>query len=203
MTSSESEEQPSSRKRSRTSNSVEDGAKKARGRPRVDAQDATAADVSGLVLRLCCAAAKDCSCVACVRDDPCESSCCCRLLLSLSSSEGGKLTTTQRRRTQIRLAQRAYRQRKETTISSLVNQSTHLHSIIEQMHKTFMSFNESALKSSLVQFSPALARELQHATETFTSLAKTASESKGSDDEQDESAEQPIQSAPRSQVEAQ
>jgi hypothetical protein len=203
MTSSESDEQPPSRKRSRTSNTVEDGAKKARGRPRVDTQDATAADVSGLVLRLCCTAAKDCSCIDCVRDDPCKSSCCCRLLLLFPSSEGGRLTTTQRRRTQIRLAQRAYRQRKETTISSLVDQSTHLHSIIEQMHKTLMSFNESALKSGLGQFSPALAKELQHATETSTSLAKAASESKGSDDEQGESAEQPIQTAPRPQVKAQ
>jgi hypothetical protein len=121
----------------------------------------------------------------------------------------GKLTTTQRRRTQIRLAQRAYRQRKETTISSLVNQSTHLHSIIEQMNKTFQSFNDSALKSGLVQSSPALARELKHATETFTSLAKTASETKNSYSEQGESAEQPeqpeqpVQPAQRPQVQVQ
>jgi hypothetical protein len=71
------------------------------------------------------------------------------------------------------------------------------------MHKTFMSFNDSALKSGLVQFSPALARELQHVTETFTSLAKTASEYKGSDDEQGESAEQHVQPARRPQVETQ
>lgn len=51
MTSSESEAQAQkSRKRSRKSNGGEDGAaggKKTRGRPRVDTQDATAADVSG------------------------------------------------------------------------------------------------------------------------------------------------------------
>jgi hypothetical protein len=49
MTSSDSEGKAPSRKRSRASNSAEDGAKdgkKARGRPRVDTQDATAADVS-------------------------------------------------------------------------------------------------------------------------------------------------------------
>jgi hypothetical protein len=54
MTSSESEEQTqTARKRSRRSNSGDDGSaggKKARGRPRVDTQDATAADVSGDVL---------------------------------------------------------------------------------------------------------------------------------------------------------
>lgn len=48
--SSESDEHAQQlRKRSRRSNSGEDaaGGKKARGRPRVDTQDATAADVSG------------------------------------------------------------------------------------------------------------------------------------------------------------
>jgi hypothetical protein len=50
MTSSESEGQVPSRKRSRTNNSAEDGAKKARGRPRVDTQDATAADVSCFIV---------------------------------------------------------------------------------------------------------------------------------------------------------
>lgn len=56
MTSSDSEEHTQhSRKRSRRSNSGEDGAggKKARGRPRVDTQDATAADVSGDFLCFC------------------------------------------------------------------------------------------------------------------------------------------------------
>ena len=49
MTSSESDDQLTSRKRSRTSASSEDASaagKKARGRPRVDTQDETAADVS-------------------------------------------------------------------------------------------------------------------------------------------------------------
>jgi hypothetical protein len=53
MTSSESDGAPS-RKRSRPSNSTEDGVKdgkKARGRPRVDPQDSTAADVSASSIR--------------------------------------------------------------------------------------------------------------------------------------------------------
>ncbi|KAF1851507.1 uncharacterized protein K460DRAFT_36250 [Cucurbitaria berberidis CBS 394.84] len=134
MTSSESEEQAQPRKRSRTSNSTEDGAaggKKARGRPRVDTQDSTAAD---------------------------------------------------RRRTQIRLAQRAYRQRKETTISSLKSQGTQLHSIIEQMNKTFLQLNESALKSGLLQMNPSLAQEFKLVTETFTNFAKIASDDQHSRD---------------------
>ncbi len=56
MTSSESEEQLPTLKRSRRSNSGEDGTttgeKKSRGRPRVDAQDATAADVSKFIRKV-------------------------------------------------------------------------------------------------------------------------------------------------------
>ncbi|KAF2030535.1 hypothetical protein EK21DRAFT_65189 [Setomelanomma holmii] len=140
--SSDSEGQAPTRKRSRTSEEAGAGGakegKKARGRPRVDTQDATAAD---------------------------------------------------RRRTQIRLAQRAYRQRKETTIVSLKQQSTQLHSIIEQMNKTFLRFNDSTLKSGLLQLNPALARELKRATDTFSSLTKTASELQNSDEDHVEGVE--------------
>jgi hypothetical protein len=94
-----------------------------------------------------------------------------------------KLTKSQRRRTQIRLAQRAYRQRKETTISSLKQQSSQLHSIIEQMNKTFLHFNDSVLKSGLLQLNSGLARELKHTTETFTSLAKAASDFEAADED--------------------
>lgn len=52
MTSSESEGQGQSRKRSRTSEGGGKEGKKARGRPRVDTQDATAADVSCLSSRV-------------------------------------------------------------------------------------------------------------------------------------------------------
>ncbi|KAH7390827.1 hypothetical protein DE146DRAFT_144541 [Phaeosphaeria sp. MPI-PUGE-AT-0046c] len=147
MTSSESEgANTRPRKRSRTSNTAEDGGKdgkKARGRPRVDTQDATAAD---------------------------------------------------RRRTQIRLAQRAYRQRKETTISSLKQQSTQLHSIIEDMNRTFLRLNDSVLKSGLLQLNAGLVSELKHATESFSSLAKNASDIEIGDEEQAEVVEQGAES---------
>jgi hypothetical protein len=57
------------------------------------------------------------------------------------------------------------------------------------MNKTFMHFNDAALKSGLVQMSPSLARELKQATETFTSLAKTASEVETGEEEQVERTE--------------
>ncbi|KAL5119769.1 hypothetical protein ACEQ8H_002375 [Pleosporales sp. CAS-2024a] len=139
MTSSESEVQAPSRKRSRTSEDGGKEGKKARGRPRVDTQDATAAD---------------------------------------------------RRRTQIRLAQRAYRQRKETTISSLKQQSTQLHSIIGQMGNAFLRVNESTLKSGLLQLNPGLARELKSATELFTTLARTARDLEAREDDNLKGAEQ-------------
>ncbi|KAJ4292686.1 hypothetical protein N0V90_009349 [Kalmusia sp. IMI 367209] len=130
MGSSDSDGQAPSRKRSRTSANGEEagaGGKKARGRPRVDTQDETAAD--------------------------------------------------------IRLAQRAYRQRKETTIASLKEQNDRLQSIIEQMNKSFLQFNESALKSGLLQLNPRLAQQLKSVTESFVSLAKSAAE--GHEDEED------------------
>ncbi|KAI4674228.1 uncharacterized protein J4E84_010734 [Alternaria hordeiaustralica] len=148
MTSSESEQAQTSRKRSRRRDSVDDGGaggKKARGRPRVDTQDATAADVY------------------------------------------------QRRRTQIRLAQRAYRQRKETTIASLKSQSTQLHSIIEQMNKAFLKLNESTIKSGLLQLNPSLAQEFKLVTETFASLTKTANEGQYEGDEDGEPGEHGIE----------
>ncbi|KAF3041752.1 hypothetical protein E8E12_008802 [Didymella heteroderae] len=128
MRSKEPTEPP--RKRSRTSEDADDvtflaGGKKARGRPRVDTQDATAAD---------------------------------------------------RRRTQIRLAQRAYRQRKETTISSLKQQSTQLHAVIDEMNRTFLRFHESIVQSGVLRLKPELARDLKQATETFTNCVTTANE---------------------------
>ncbi|KAL6706403.1 hypothetical protein ACN47E_005509 [Coniothyrium glycines] len=129
MTSSESEERAPTRKRPRTGNTNDDGVdgrgKKARGRPRVHPQDATAAD---------------------------------------------------RRRTQIRLAQRAYRQRKETTISSLKSQSSQLLTIIEQMNRNFLQLNKNVVKSGLLQLNSTLAQEFKVVTETFGSLMESANE---------------------------
>jgi hypothetical protein len=58
------------------------------------------------------------------------------------------------------------------------------------MNKTFTRFNNAAHKSGLVQLHPSLARELKQATETFTSLAKTANEFETGDEERSEGIEQ-------------
>ncbi|KAF2139813.1 uncharacterized protein K452DRAFT_56344 [Aplosporella prunicola CBS 121167] len=83
-------------------------------------------------------------------------------------------TAADRRRTQIRLAQRAYRQRKETTITTLQKQVGQLQSIIESMSSSFLRFNEHALASDIFSFRPQLASELRSTTDQIVHLAETA-----------------------------
>ena len=54
-------------------------------------------------------------------------------------------TAADRRRTQIRLAQRAYRNRKETTISALKKRVGELERTIEKMNKSFLKFHDNAI----------------------------------------------------------
>jgi hypothetical protein len=67
------------------------------------------------------------------------------------------------------------------------------------MNKSFLRLNDSVLKSGLLQLNPNLGSELKHATETFTSLAKSASEIEAGDEEQGEGAEQAVEPTPISQ----
>jgi len=79
------------------------------------------------------------------------------------------------------LAQRAYRLRKENTINELKEQVTALQQTIEDMSKAFLSFNDNAMASGILQVRPELARQLKATTERFISLSRSAN--KGSDDE--------------------
>ena len=88
-------------------------------------------------------------------------------------------TAAERRRTQIRLAQRAYRQRKETTISALKKQVSELQDIIGDMNKSFLRFNDMVLD---VGVSPGIAKELKSLTHQFILYAKAQG---NSDDEQE------------------
>ncbi|KAL1963251.1 hypothetical protein VTN77DRAFT_8576 [Rasamsonia byssochlamydoides] len=94
-------------------------------------------------------------------------------------------TATERRRTQIRLAQRAYRLRKETTISSLKDRVAELEATIEEMSKSFLSFSDEIMASGLLHSQPALLHSLRNITENFLSLARLAK--KDSDPEIDSS----------------
>ncbi|KAI9849085.1 MAG: hypothetical protein M1838_000286 [Thelocarpon superellum] len=81
-------------------------------------------------------------------------------------------SATDRRRTQIRLAQRAYRMRKETTIASLQNRVSQLEGTIDEMNKAFLDFNDRAIGLGVVQLSPALAKSLHKTTQRFLSLTQ-------------------------------
>jgi hypothetical protein len=84
-------------------------------------------------------------------------------------------TAADRRRTQIRLAQRAYRHRKETTISALKKRVSELEHTIEKMNKSFLEFHDNAIDSGLVLSNPSLTQQLKATTAEFVSLAKLAS----------------------------
>ena len=129
------------RKRSRTSPSGDDGAKKTRGRPRVEGQEDNYADVS----------AAGC--------------------LHRCDSDGRAL---QRRRTQIRLAQRAYRQRKETAISTLGNRVQALQTVIHEMDDLFQRYNSLVAQSGILELNAAVAGELRSVSENFAKLARLA-----------------------------
>lgn len=88
-----------------------------------------------------------------------------------------------RRRTQIRLAQRAYRHRKETTIAALNQKVTDLQNTIEQMNKTFLNFHDNVVDAGILNSHYSLGRQLQAATEEFVQLSKIASPE--SDDEEE------------------
>lgn len=80
----------------------------------------------------------------------------------------------QRRRTQIRMAQRAYRHRKETTISSLEKRVQDLKGANEEMSNIFISLYDFAVGKGLLDREPEFGRQLQSTTERFLALAKTA-----------------------------
>ena len=89
------------------------------------------------------------------------------------------LTGKQRRRTQIRLAQRAYRQRKETAITALTRRASDLTNVIDQMNTSFMRLNEDLRQSRLINPDIGLQLKLDEMVKNYARLvqeAKTANE---------------------------
>lgn len=83
-------------------------------------------------------------------------------------------TAADRRRTQIRLAQRAYRHRKETTISALKKQVDSLQSAIEQMNTTFTQLYDNLITTGVTSTHQSLSSQLLAASETFSALTKSS-----------------------------
>ncbi|OBT80084.1 hypothetical protein VF21_01133 [Pseudogymnoascus sp. 05NY08] len=92
-------------------------------------------------------------------------------------------TAADRRRTQIRLAQRAYRHRKETTISSLETQVEKLQSTAEAMNSAFLGLYDFASSQGLLQREPDFARQLQATTQRVLELSKAAAADQSSHDD--------------------
>ncbi|KAF3343090.1 hypothetical protein VD0002_g8034 [Verticillium dahliae] len=87
-------------------------------------------------------------------------------------------TAQDRRRTQIRLAQRAYRNRKETAIQTLEKQVEELKQNNEQMSNAFMRLYDYAVADGLLESLPEFGRQLRATTETFLAIARSSSEDK-------------------------
>ncbi|KAK5651398.1 hypothetical protein OQA88_12555 [Cercophora sp. LCS_1] len=85
-------------------------------------------------------------------------------------------TAADRRRTQIRLAQRAYRNRKENAIQTLEKRVQELTDANEEMSNVFLQLHDFAVSSGALTANPELGRQLRETTEKFLSLARKAGE---------------------------
>ncbi|KAF3492171.1 uncharacterized protein GIQ15_01688 [Arthroderma uncinatum] len=85
-------------------------------------------------------------------------------------------TAAERRRTQIRLAQRAYRMRKETAISSLSQRVSELETNMQEMRKAFLAFNDEVLRTGALSSHPRLAQQLRTTAKRVMSLAPEITE---------------------------
>lgn len=100
----------------------------------------------------------------------------------------------QRRRTQIRLAQRAYRNRKENAIQTLEQKVQDLKDTNEEMSNVFMQLHDFAMATGALDRNPELGRQLRITTERFLALARKASED-GSTNKDDDGGSHPSPSS--------
>ncbi|KAK4190872.1 hypothetical protein QBC35DRAFT_471248 [Podospora australis] len=102
-----------------------------------------------------------------------------------------------KRRTQIRLAQRAYRNRKEEAIQTLEKEVQKLKSTNEEMSNAFMSLHDFAVNSGMAGQGPEFARMLRSTMEKFVNLARAATgegeQENGQGGSADEGSEAPSQ----------
>lgn len=82
----------------------------------------------------------------------------------------------QKRRTQLRVAQQAYRKRKENTISNLQSRVQELEGGIENFSQSFLSFSNLLLEAHVLENHPDIASSLQFITQECVALAQQGSE---------------------------
>ncbi|GFG22041.1 hypothetical protein IFM61606_01895 [Aspergillus udagawae] len=80
----------------------------------------------------------------------------------------------ERRRMQIRLAQRAYRSRKEASVSSLQSRVLKLEAAVEKISTAFLSFSDELIESEVLASDPRLTGRLRDTVQLCLSLAKAA-----------------------------
>jgi len=76
----------------------------------------------------------------------------------------------------VRIAQRAYRLRREATVSSLEQRNRHLEEVMDGMTESFLSLQEATMKLSHVEQSPEITAQLQKSTEEFLAYARSTYE---------------------------
>lgn len=76
---------------------------------------------------------------------------------------------------QIRLAQRAYRSRKEANITSLKGRISQLEATLEKMSSAVVSFSDNLVQSGALSSHPDIASHLRDTVQTCLALAKEAS----------------------------
>ena len=81
-------------------------------------------------------------------------------------------TAADRRRTQIRLAQRAYRNRKETTINGLKDRVSCLQTALEQMNTAFIALHDNLKDSGALSGRQALVAQLDSVFAEFEAMSQ-------------------------------
>ena len=84
-------------------------------------------------------------------------------------------TAADRRRTQIRLAQRAYRHRKETTIVALKGQVSEMVKMVDSLDAVFRDYHDQVCNTGMLANDPVLARKLQNMANRFDEVVRQAS----------------------------
>ncbi|KAK4654957.1 hypothetical protein QC762_405950 [Podospora pseudocomata] len=89
-----------------------------------------------------------------------------------------------RRRTQVRLAQRAYRNRKEEAIQTLEKQVQELKEKNQEMNNAFLRLSDFATSMGFLEQLPEFGHQLRLTTERFLSLAKSTTGQEGNSGQQ-------------------
>ncbi|KAJ5819733.1 hypothetical protein N7474_005324 [Penicillium riverlandense] len=103
------------------------------------------------------------------------------------SQSAEKRQATEKRRHQLRVAQQAFRKRKDTAIADLQKQVDELQGGIDDLSSSFLSFSELLLKDEHLGHSPHVAQSLWSLSQQFVALAKRSREEDNEDNDVDAS----------------